>query len=420
MAGYNDRQAGKAQGSSFQDILSLLAGVEKIELEQFSMEMGDLELWIPSGNGVSHPGVSHALSRAIASAAPSMAKERPSILYNETYKPPFEKFPGSIREVRLGATKKDGGSRGRTFTLGGSDSPPFVYTDKPPRNLPVFAMDVFDMNIPMPMAVKAGIQDVMDDPAEWARRNVEKFGADMVTVHLVSTDPLSKDSSPAEAARTIEKVLQAVDVPLIIGGCGDPHKDAKVFTKVAGAASGERLLLNSVNLDMASANVLEGITRAAKENNHAIIGLTGLDLNKAKELNRRLFEYLPPEDIVMDLTTVALGYGLEYSFTIHERARYAALMGDEELQQPTISAASNAWVAREARTKMDDKYGPREFRGPLWETLNALTLVLAGVDIFMVAHPTTLKTIKEIVDMMVRKDILMQSESETCWSTARI
>ena len=70
----------------------------------------------------------------------------------------------------------------------------------------------------------------------------------------------------------------------------------------------------------------------------------------------------------MDLTTVALGYGLEYSFTIHERARHAALMGDDELQQPTISAASNAWVAREARTKMDEKFGPREFRGPLWET----------------------------------------------------
>ena len=149
-------------------------------------------------------------------------------------------------------------------------------------------------------------------------------------------------------------------------------------------------------------------------------GFTGLDLNKAKELNRRLFEYLPPEDIVMDLTTVALGYGLEYSFSIHERARHAALMGDEELQQPTISAASNSWVAREARMKMDPGHGPREFRGPLWETINALTLMLAGVDIFMVAHPTTIKTLKDIMQMLVRKDVVLQSGQEMRWSTARI
>lgn len=392
-----------------QDILALLASVDRIELERFSMEVGDLEFWIPSGNGASRP-MKKALVRAI--------KEKPSVLYSESYTPPAEKFPGTIHEVRLGATKKDGGSRRCTFTIGGSDSPPFVYADKPPRNLPVFAMDVFDTNLPMPMAVKAGIQDVMDDPAEWAKRNVNKFGADMVTVHLVSTDPLGQNSSPADAARTIERVLQAVDVPLIIGGCGDPQKDSAVFAKVAEVAAGERLLLNSVTLDMASANVLEPIAMAAKKYGHAVIGLTGLELNKAKELNRRLFDYLPPEDIVMDLTTVALGYGLEYSFTIHERARYAALMGDEELRQPTISAASNSWVAREARLKMDPQYGPRELRGPMWETINALTLLLAGVDIFMLAHPTTLTTLKDIVQMLIRKDDEIMSN--TCWSTARI
>jgi acetyl-CoA decarbonylase/synthase complex subunit delta len=392
-----------------QDILALLASVDRIELERFSMEVGDLEFWIPSGNGASRP-MKKALVRAI--------REKPSVLYSESYTPPAEKFPGTIHEVRLGATKKDGGSRRCTFTIGGSDSPPFVYADKPPRNLPVFAMDVFDTNLPMPMAVKAGIQDVMDDPAEWAKRNVNKFGADMVTVHLVSTDPLGQNSSPADAARTIERVLQAVDVPLIIGGCGDPQKDSAVFAKVAEVAAGERLLLNSVTLDMASANVLEPIAMAAKKYGHAVIGLTGLELNKAKELNRRLFDYLPPEDIVMDLTTVALGYGLEYSFTIHERARYAALMGDEELRQPTISAASNSWVAREARLKMDPQYGPRELRGPMWETINALTLLLAGVDIFMLAHPTTLTTLKDIVQMLIRKDDEIMSN--TCWSTARI
>jgi acetyl-CoA decarbonylase/synthase complex subunit delta len=412
MAEHSDEQTGSEK--VVQQILSMLAGVDKVELEQFSMELGSLELWVPAGNGASR-----AVPRPVSAGTPRVVKEKPLSLYSESYVPPAEKFPGSVREVTLGATKKDGGSRGRTFVIGGSDAPPFVYADRPPRHLPVLAMDVFDTNIPMPAVVKAGIQDVMDDPAEWARRNVEKFGADMITVHLVSTDPLGMDSSPAKAARTIERVLQAVDVPLIIGGCGDPHKDARVFTRIANVAEGERLLLNSLTLDMASANVIEPIAKAVKENGHAVIGLSGLDLNKAKELNRRLFEYLPPGDIVMDLTTVALGYGLEYSFSIHERARHAALMGDEEVQQPTISAASNSWVAREARMKMDAVYGPREFRGPLWETINALTLMLAGVDIFMVAHPTTVTTLKEIMQMLVQKEV-PPSGPEARWSTARI
>ncbi len=412
MAGHVDGQNVK-MSDYMQSILSLLSRVDKVEFEQFFMELGDLELFIPAGNGVSR------VVPNLSTATPPAVKEKPSALYSEGYVPPVEKFPGRIHEVRLGATKKDGGSRGSAFIIGGSDSPPFVYADRPPLHLPVFAMDVFDINIPLPMAVKAGIRDVMDDPAEWARRNVE-LGADMVTVHLMSTDPLGEDAPPVEAARTIEKVLQAVDVPLIIGGSGDPRKDAEVFIEVAGAAAGERVLLNSVTLDMASANIIEGVARAAKENGHAVIGLTGLEINRAKELNRRLFEYLAPEDIVMDLTTVALGYGLEYSFTVHERARQAALLGDEELQQPAISASANAWVAREARAKMDPQYGPRELRGPLWETINALTLLLAGIDIFMVAHPAALKTLKEVIQALTREDTAMQPVSDVCWSTARI
>jgi acetyl-CoA decarbonylase/synthase complex subunit delta len=99
----------------------------------------------------------------------------------------------------------------------------------------------------------------------------------------------------------------------------------------------------------------------------------------------------------MDLTTVALGYGLEYSFTIHERARYAALMGDAELAHPVISAATNAWAAREAWMKMPPEYGPRELRGPIWETINALTLMLAGVDLFLMMHPASVLTLRDVI-----------------------
>ncbi len=378
--------------TTFPGILSLLNNVEKLELEHVALEIGDLEFWIPTGTQA--PAIIHPV-------LPPEVKVRPVSLLPESFFHPIQDFPGRIREVQLGATRNEGGSRARSCIIGGADAPPFTFPDKPPLHPPVFALDVFDMDIPLPRALKAGIKEVMHDPAEWARLNVSKFGADMVTIHLMSTDPLIKNTSPAVAARTVEEVLQAVDVPLIIGGCGDPHKDAEVFAEVAAVADGERLLLNSVTLDMAEAKTLEIVAAAAKKHNHAILGFTGLELNKAKELNRRLYDYLPPESIVMDLTTVALGYGLEYSFTIHERARYSALMGDTELQHPTISASTNAWAAREAWMQMDAKFGSKHMRGPIWETLNALILILAGVDLLMMMHPAAIRTIRDVTTDLI-------------------
>ena len=393
-------------------LLGLLDGVEKIELERVALEIGDLEFFIPT-----RTGPAGGLTAPYPPAATVPVK--PTALIPAAFTPYREELSGRIREVMLGATRAEGGSRSRVLTIGGADAPPFAFPDHPPPNPPVLAVDVFDMDISLPRAIKAGLKEVMADPAEWARLNVNKFGADMVTIHLMSTDPLIKDTSPRQAARTVEAVLQAVDVPIIIGGCGDPHKDSRVFCEIAEMAHGERLLLNSVTLDMAEAKTLEPVAKAARKHNHAVLAFTGLELNKAKELNRRLYEYLPPESIVMDLTTVALGYGLEYSFTIHERARYAALRGDAELQHPTISASTNAWAAREAWMKMDARFGARDIRGPLWETLNALTLLLAGVDVLMMMHPAAIRTVRETVSSFMKHEPV-NAEQISNWAGARI
>ena len=387
-------------------LLAMLSGKERLELENFSMEVGNLEFWIPTGSPAAPQGLP---------AAP----RKPASLLAESFVPHREEFVGRIHEVKLGETKAGGGSRGTTLVIGGSTYPPFISADHPAPHPPIFALDVFDMETQLPRVLMENVRDVISDPAEWAKMNVKKYGADMVTVHLMSTDPLIRDASPAAAAKTVEEVLQAVDVPLIIGGCGDPKKDAQVFCRVAEVADGERLLLNSVTLGMTETKTLDVVARAAKEHNHAVLGFTGLELNKAKELNRRLYEYLPPEDIVMDLTTVALGYGLEYSFTIHERARHAALMGDTELQHPTISASTNAWAAREAWMKMDKKFGSRGLRGPLWETINALTLLLAGVDIFMMMHPAAIRTCKDTIRMFAEKDAPVPDDVAR-WATMKI
>jgi len=370
------------------ELLKLLTSFEEIELEDVEIELGDLELWF-------QPGAVAAAPRVLAPP-----KAKPTTILEAPFTPPIDTYPGQIAEVKLGATKGEGGTRGKPIVIGGEKSPAFYTFENPTPHPPVISFDVFDMKVPLAKAVKMHVQDVLEDPAAWAKLSVNKFGADMITLHLVSIDPLNPTpSTPKEAAKTVENVLQAVDVPLVVGGCGDPKKDLEVFEKVTEVAEGERLLISTVTLDMD----IERTAKAVKDHGHVVLAFTPMDLNQARELNRRLFELLPKDQIVMDTTTAALGYGLDYAYTIMERARLAGLMGDPELQQPMSSGTTNAWAAREAWQEMAPEWGPRELRGPIWETVTALTLALAGVDLFMMMHPAAVKTLKDVIKELTGK-----------------
>jgi acetyl-CoA decarbonylase/synthase complex subunit delta len=370
-------------------LLELLAKLQEVELEDFEMEVGDLEIWLQPGT-VAVPPV------APPKVAPPV-KAKPTQIIETEFVPPVETYPGKVVEVRLGATKSEGGTRGKTVVIGGETTPAFYTFERPTPHPPVISLDVFDMEVPLAKAVKMHVKDVLGDPAAWAKLAVDKFGADMITIHLISIDPLVKDASPKEAVKTVEAVAQAVDVPLIIGGCGDPVKDANVFQEVCETFAGERFLISSITRDMD----VERCAKFVKKNGHVALSFTPMDLNLARELNRRLYDFLPKEDIVMDLTTAALGYGLDYAFTNMERARLAALMGDPELAHPMSSGTTNAWAAREAWMKMAPEWEPRELRGPLWEVVTALTLLLAGVDLFMMMHPAAVKTVKDVIAQLM-------------------
>ena len=192
---------------------------------------------------------------------------------------------------------------------------------------PIVAGNVFDITPPLPKPVRECFGDALQDPLAWAKFWVTKVGADIIDLELTSSDPYVKDTPVKESIKLVEDMLQAVDVPLMIGGSGNPEKDAKLLPKVAEVCAGERVLLSSATEDM-----WEPVAKAAKKYNQLILAWTSIDLNQAKELNRRLLEYIPLEQIVIDPTSAALGYGLEYAFTIMERIRLAAIMGDEELQ----------------------------------------------------------------------------------------
>lgn len=387
-------KAAKTELAGLLEILGI-EGKREIELEDVELSIG--ELILQSAATITAPRV------ATTPAVLAPPKVKPTAILKAPFTPFVQEYPGQVREVTLGATKSEGGSRGKPVVIGGATTPAFYLFEKAPPHPPVITVDTFDMQVRLPKAIRMHVEEVWGDPAAWAKIAVDKWGADVITVHLLSTDPLIKDTSPAEAAKTVEAVLQEVDVPLIIGGCGDPKKDAEVFMKVAEVAEGERVLLSSLTLDMGEAGTLEGVAKAAAKYGHLVLAFTALDLNRARELNRKLYDYMPEDRIIMDLTTAALGYGLEYSFTIHERARIAALMGDSELQHPTLAGTTNAWAARETWLKLGPEWEPRRLRGPLWETTTALTLLLAGVDLFMMMHPDAIRTMREVIQQLMSK-----------------
>ncbi|MHC1631307.1 MAG: CO dehydrogenase/acetyl-CoA synthase subunit delta [Methanotrichaceae archaeon] len=308
-----------------------------------------------------------------------------------------------IEEVVLGATKADGGTRGSTLTVGGEKALPFFY-DAPMPHRPLVTMDVFDMGIGMAKAVKMHYEDVMNDPADWAKLNVEKFGADMITIHLISTDPLVKDTSAKDAAKVVEDVLQAVDVPICIGGSGNPDKDPVVLEKASEAAQGERAMIASANLGMD----WERIGKASLDNGNVCLAWTQLEINAQKELDRKLMKVVgvPRSDIIMDPTTAALAYGLDFAYSNMERIRIGALKGDDELTFPMSSGTTNAWGAREAwmvrsPQKEDSDWGDRMLRGPIWEIITGFTLAMAGVDLFMMMHPYAVSYLQEITQSLM-------------------
>jgi len=330
------------------------------------------------------------------------------------FNPPTIKYPGQIVEVKLGATKNEGGTRAKSIIIGGEKAPTFYSFGNPSPHPPIVACDVFDTKIPLPKAVKMHVEEVMDDPAEWAKLCVNKFGADMITLQLISIDPKIKDTSPKDAAKTVEEVLQAIDVPLAVGGCGDPLKDLAVFREVTETAQGERLLISSVSTWMDVKEAAEAIVK----HGHVALALSGMDLNEARELNRMLYRTLPREQIVMDPSTASLGSGLEFTYTLMTRLRLAAVMGDYELQHPMSTGVTNAWFARESWKKMTPEWEPRELRGPLWETVTALASLAAGCDFFMMMHPAAIQTVKDTIQRLTKEDAKKTEVSD--WVSLRI
>jgi acetyl-CoA decarbonylase/synthase, CODH/ACS complex subunit delta len=316
-----------------------------------------------------------------------------------------ERYRSKVGEVVLGATSEQGGTRAFTITVGGEAALPFQHYEGDTPNRPVVALEVWDA---APTDWNACFNpfyaDVYNDPAAWAKKCVEEFGADLIVLRLRGADPDVKDASPEDCVKVVKDVLAAVACPLVVIGCGKPEKDNRIMPAVAEAAAGENLLLG-----VAEQENYKSLTAACMVHKHNIIAQSPIDINICKQLNILISEMnLPTSRIVIDPTIAALGYGLEYGYSIMERARNGALQGDTMLGMPMIgNVGYEVWRVKEANASVEDfpAWGEQEARGILWEATTAMSLVQAGMDIVVMRHPKAAKLIKQnIEELMVKTD----------------
>ncbi|MEW5919950.1 MAG: CO dehydrogenase/acetyl-CoA synthase subunit delta [Bacillota bacterium] len=318
----------------------------------------------------------------------------------EIYK---EKYRSQVREVVLGATSADGGTRSHTIKVGGETALPFLHFEGENPNRPVIAMEVWDI-VPedWPANLKACFEDVYNDAAAWAKKCVEEYGADMIALRFKSADPDIKDAPVEECIVTLKKVLAAVGVPLIVYGCGKAEKDNTIMGPLAEAAEGENLLLGVAEQDN-----YKSVASAAMAYKHSVIAQSPIDINIAKQLNILISEMSTPllDRIVIDPTIAALGYGIEYSYSIMERARFGALNGDRMLAMPMIgNVGHEVWSKKEAIISAEEQpgWGDQAERSMAWEATTAMALLQAGMDILVMRHPGAVKLVKQSIDELMQ------------------
>lgn len=302
---------------------------------------------------------------------------------------PKQDYSGSVKPITLGSGE-------RAVTVGGDTAFPFYTFEGEMPNPPKIAIQVLDYAPDdWADACVEPYKDVLADPVAWALKAQNEYGADMIQLWLKSTDPNGMDRSADEAAQTAKAVADAISVPLIVWGSNNVDKDTEVLRKVMEVCAGKDIIVGQV-----SEGNHKQLGAQALAYNVTLVANTPIDINLAKQLNILLNNVgVPLDKIIIDPTTGGLGYGLEYSFSVMERIRQAALtQDDDKLQCPFISnLADEVWKTKEAKLPTDEKMGDAKARGILMEAITATTLMNAGAEILVMRHPEAIGQVRKYI-----------------------
>ena len=313
---------------------------------------------------------------------------------------PRDEWSGAVKVITLGATAQDGGTRTSTVTVGGERTLPFLHFEETPPHRPVIALEITSARpVDWSEALLEAWGAVVDDPGAWAEACGDA-GADLIVLSLGLADDGGEPIGPDFALRSVTRVLESTGLPLIVLGPGQADVDNSLLVPVADATKGERLVLGLCE----DANY-RTIVAAAMANDHLVVSRTPMDVNLAKQLVILITDMgMPLERILMDPTTGALGYGIEYGYSVMERLRIAALQGDAMTQLPMmVNPGFEAWKTKEAKVGqgVPDAWGDWKERAVNWETVTAVALVEAGADVVVLRHPESLTRVRGAVDALM-------------------
>ena len=303
---------------------------------------------------------------------------------------PKTNYSGKVKEIKLGKGEK-------AVTVGGENSYPFYLFEGTMPHKPRIAMEVPDC-VPQewPKAALEPFTDVKNDPVAWAKKCINEYGAEIIALQLVSTDPNGLNRIADEAAAVVKKVADAIHVPLIVWGTANHEKDTEVLTKVCEVCQDKRLIIGPVE-----EKDYKKIAAAAIAYKHTVIASSPIDINLAKQLNILLGNLGVADDmILMDPTVSGIGYGLEYCYSVMERMRMAGLtQQDEKLQFPIIcNLSKEVWKSKEVnQPDNESNMGNAKNRGILMEAMSAVALLMAGGDVIIMRHPEAIKLTREMI-----------------------
>ncbi|MDQ1334940.1 MAG: acetyl-CoA decarbonylase/synthase, complex subunit delta [Thermodesulfobacteriota bacterium] len=308
---------------------------------------------------------------------------------------PKHPYSGKIGQTTVGT-----GSG--SVALGGQTSYPFHLFEGATANPPRIAMEIWDYDPSKEWAAAAvaPFKDVISSPEAWAKKCVDVYGADIIVMQLKSTDPNGMDRSADEAAAVTKKVVDAVNVPVILWGTANNQKDEEVLKKIAQVCEGKNLGLGPVE----EANH-KGVGASALGYGHTVIASSPIDVNLAKQLNILLGNLgVQSNKIIVDPTTGGLGYGLEYSYSVMERIMMAALtQEDDKLQIPMITNLGNEiWKSKEAGLPLAEMpiLGDPEKRAILMECVGAVCYLLGGSSVLILRHPESVRMVRSFIQLL--------------------
>jgi len=353
------------------------------------------------------PAAKAAPAAPAAAPAPVAAKAAPATagaltveatpLANRASKVPADhytvNYSGKIREVSLG-------NGAQIVRVGGEAAMPFQLYEGAMPNRPLIAMDVLDVKPDeWPDSLARHFAGVMDNPVEWAKKCVNDYQAEAICLSLVSTDPNGLNRSAGEAAKMAAEVIKAIEVPVILWGCGNSDKDTETLREITAMIGDKKVCL----APLSDANY-RSIGATAMAFQHSMVAASPIDVNLAKQLNILLENLgVSLDGVLIDPSIGALGYGIEYTYSVMERIRLAAMtQKDEKLQVPFIcNLGREVWKTKETRMASDNMIGDQERRGVLLEAITASCMLMAGGEVLIMRHPQAISLTKAMIDGLI-------------------